>query len=264
MADSTSALAGNLTRLRPFTTGTGRVEFRSGVTRLVLPASSSRQYSDAQIDDYAGLPRRAYRHRPPLRLSLRARFSHGRPADPALAGTAGFGFWNNPFGAQSKLPTLPQAIWFFYASPPSNLALAREVPGCGWKAACLDARRASALAWIPPAPFVLLACRRPALYRALLPRVQRALGISEALLEFRSGDVSDWHAYELEWQRDGARWSVDGAVALEADRPPSGPLGFVAWLDNQYAVVTPQGRIRFGLLDVPDAQWLDIADVGVA
>ena len=44
------------------------------------------------------------------------------------------------------MPTLPRAIWFFYGSLPSNMSLALDVPGYGWKAATIDALRPSALA----------------------------------------------------------------------------------------------------------------------
>jgi len=245
----------------PFLAGGGRVEITSNGARFLLPHASAARYGDAQLDDYAGLPRKRYPHRPPLTLSLRARFSDD---ESALQGTAGFGFWNNPFGAQSKIPALPRAIWFFYSSPPSNMPLAIDVSGFGWKAACIDAGRASALAWAPLAPFVMLACRLPGLYRAIWPRIQRALGISESPLTFREGAMTDWHTYQLEWRRDGARWWVDGESVLETDQPPRGRLGLVVWIDNQYAVVTPQGRIRFGLLDTSREQWLEIADVHLA
>jgi hypothetical protein len=260
-------LDGWLARCTPFLAG-GRLETTPGGARLILPAASSARYADAQLDDYAGLPRRCFPQRPPLRLSLRARFSHSlHPSSvslqPSLIGTAGFGFWNNPFGAQSRFPAPPQAVWFFYTSPPSDMPLALGAPGRGWKAACLDAGRASALVWAPFAPIVALACRAPKLYHFVWPRVQRALGISERLLAFKQGDVTGWRAYELDWRRDGARWGVDGETVLETDRAPRGPLGFVAWIDNQYAVVTPQGKFRFGLLDAPFEQWLEVAEVEV-
>lgn len=258
-----------LSRCTPFLTGGGFIQATPHGTRLILPSASSTQYSDAQLDDYAGLRRGRYPHRPPLRLSLRARFSHnvGPPVtsvqQTSLRGTAGFGFWNNPFGPQSKVPALPRAIWFFYASPPSDMPLALDVPGWGWKAACIDAGRACGLAWAPIAPLVMLACRSARLYGAIWPRVQRALGISESPLAFREGAMSDWHAYELEWRRDGARWWVDGEMALETDRSPRGPLGFVAWIDNQYAVVTPWGNFKFGLLDAPFEQWMEVSEINV-
>lgn len=245
-----------LVHCRRFLIGGGQVQAASGVTRLVLPPILSKQYADAQFDDYAGQRRRQYRHNPPLRLRLRARFSQG-----PLIGTAGFGFWNNPFGPQSKIPAPPQAIWFFYASPPSDMPLALDVPGFGWKAACIDAGRASALACAPFAPPVVLACRSERLYRAIWPRVQRALAIGEKLIDPES--MADWHAYELEWRRDGARWRVDGTTVLETDRSPRGSLGFVAWIDNQYAIVTPQGRLGGGVLQVRGEQWLELNEVEI-
>jgi hypothetical protein len=30
------------------------------------------------------------------------------------------------------------------------------------------------------------------------------------------------------------------------------------WLDNQYMVVTPWGRLGWGLLEVPDQQWMEV------
>ncbi len=271
---------GFLSRCAAFLVGGGRSQATPDGARLILPSASSSRYSDAQLDDYAGLPRQRYPHRPPLRLTLRARFSHNvdsnhdnldvklasqQPARAygSLLGTAGFGFWNNPFGAQSTVPALPQAIWFFCASPPSDMRLATGAPGYGWKAACIDASQWSALAWAPVAPLVMLACRSARLYRALWPHVQHALGIRESPLTFREGDMTDWHTYELEWRRDGARWWVDGGIVLETDRSPRGPLGFVAWIDNQYAVVTPQGRFAFGLLDAPFEEWVEVSGLSV-
>ncbi len=89
--------------------------------RFVTDDATSRQYSNAQVDDYRGLSRRRFPWRPPAKLTVRARFSH--PAGH-LKGTAGFGFWNDPFlMTGARLPALPQAIWFFYASPPSDMRL---------------------------------------------------------------------------------------------------------------------------------------------
>src|SRR5690349_19213483 len=94
------------------------------------------KYTDAQLDDYQGLHRRDFRWRPPLTLTVRARFSHG---PDQLAGTAGFGFWNDPFMmTDSRPPALPRVLWFFFGSKQSDMPLAAGVPGQGWKAATLD------------------------------------------------------------------------------------------------------------------------------
>jgi hypothetical protein len=167
--------------------------------RCVLhPASGQTQpYSDAQITDYKGLPRKNYPWIPPLRLTVRAWTSHSAYD---LKGTAGFGFWNEPFVPVSgDLPRLPRAVWFFFGSPPNNMALAQGVPGYGWKAATLDASRWQFLALAPFAPLGFLLMRIPALYRWLWPLGQRALGASEALLPV---DFIDPHEYTLEWLAD--------------------------------------------------------------
>jgi hypothetical protein len=54
---------------------------------------------------------------------------------------------------------------------------------------------------------------------------------------------------------------VDGQQVLDCATPPRGPLGLVIWLDNQFMVVTPQGRLRHGLLAKPGEQWLEIGSV---
>jgi hypothetical protein len=47
----------------------------------------------------------------------------------------------------------------------------------------------------------------------------------------------------------------------DAPYAPDGPLGFIAWIDNQYAVVTPQGRFGHGLLPLDEPQWLALSQV---
>ncbi|WP_119071846.1 hypothetical protein [Aggregatilinea lenta] len=238
-------------RWSPWTAGCGTVDPVDGALRCTMDGATAQQYSDAQITDYAGLARRDYPWRPPLRLTVRAWLSH--PQD-ALRGTAGFGFWNQPFVPSiHALPRLPRAAWFFFGSAPNDMALAQGVPGWGWKAAVLDASRPAFLALAPFAPLGFLLMRVPALYRRLWPVGQRALGVAEALLPV---DLDTPHIYTLEWRRSGVRFAVDGQPVLDTPRSPRGPLGFIAWVDNQYAVVTPQGRFKFGCLTPPGAQWL--------
>ncbi len=129
-------------------------------------------------------------------------------------------------------------------------------PASGWKAASIDATRPSALALAPFAPFVLLLNRSRRFYRRLWPIVQRGLRIEEQLLPLDL--MPDWHTYSIEWTHDRAVLSVDDRIVLKTDRPPRGRMGFVAWIDNQYAIVTPTGRLGFGLLDVPASQWIDL------
>jgi hypothetical protein len=243
--------------------GAADLEPTGDTLRFVLEGAARRGYSDAQIDDYQGLPRRRFPWHPPLRLTVRARFSH--PAGQLL-GTAGFGFWNDPFVMTGgRLPWLPRALWFFFASPPSDMALAPSVPGYGWKAATIDALRPVALPLAFLALPAILLMNIPALYRLLWPPIQRAVHIGEALVP---AGMTTWHTYVLDWGRDRARFFVDppagrpGEPFLEAPSP-RGPQGLVLWLDNQYLVINPQGRFRWGMLDVPRRQWMEVDHVTV-
>ena len=255
-------------RWRRYVVARGRLEPGESTLRFVLDDATARTYSDAQIDDYQGLPRARFPWRPPLTMTVRARFSHpaarvpgtsqahGTERTPGLRGTAGFGFWNDPFlMTGARVPTLPRAIWFFYASPPSNMRLDMGTPGCGWKAATIDALRPAALLLAPSAPLAALLMNVRPLYRAIWPPIQRALNVAEAALD---APMTDWHTYVLDWGCERARFSVDGEPVLESAPSPHGPLGFVMWLDNQYMVATPWGRLGWGLLDVPDRQWMEV------
>jgi hypothetical protein len=154
---------------------------------------------------------------------------------------------------------LPQAIWFFFASEPSNMALAKGVEGFGFKAATLDASSPATKLLLPFAPLGVLACRVPALYRVLWPAAQRVLKISEKPI---SAAMEEWHDYEVAWSVQGARWVVDGVEMWRSSFSPCGSLGFVAWMDNQYMITTPQGCIRNGTVATGE-QWLEIASLSV-
>ena len=233
--------------------------------RMNLPQTPQGRYSDAQIDDYGQLARAHFPWRPPLRMRVEARSSlpaaHANtPTQSAvLRGTAGFGFWNYPFSVRGDILMLPEAVWFFYASPPSNMALVPGVPGYGWKAQVIHAMRPGALlSTLPMALSASLALltndTRPA-----ARWMQRLSGARETLLDV---DMTTWHSYTLEWHAREALFSVDGELVLRAPDPPARPLGFVAWLDNQFAVATPRGVLRFGSVST-EAQWFETAHLHI-
>lgn len=242
---------------RYYLVGDASAEPTGSTLRLVVSDATRRRYTDAQLDDAHDLPRQRYRWQPPLRLTLRARFSH--PA-AQLRGTAGFGFWNYPSKTSLRhIPTLPRAIWYFFGSPPTDLKLDMQTPGGGcWKAATIDTLRPSALGMLPLALPAALLMNLPPLYRALWPPIQRAVHVGEAALPAGLNEMTDWHVYTLDWGTRSAHFRVDGQTVL-ADAPaPRGPLCLVVWLDNQYAIVTPWGRFGWGLLDSLGRQWLEI------
>ncbi|MCP4362616.1 MAG: hypothetical protein GY796_31810 [Chloroflexi bacterium] len=243
--------------------GGGQVNYCPSPTptyTLQIPPTTQ-GYTDAQIDDY-GRPyihrRRDYPWQQGVRLTCRARFSHGRNE---LKGTAGFGFWNAPFAdPKVKWPTLPQAVWFFFGSPPNNLPLAQSGPAQGWYAAVLDAMTLKAAALIPLAPFVLLANQVTAARQRIWPGIQQQMGIAHALLTL---DMQAWHDYCLDWVAGGCVFEVDGRIILKTSHSPHGPLGFVCWIDNQYLALTPRGYFRWGTLSTDAAQWLQITSLSL-
>ena len=235
--------------------GSGRVRLRENELRLSIPSGSSRQYHDAQVSDYS--PRSLdFRNHPPLRLTVRAR------AEGTFRGTAGFGFWNHAFVPGQRGFRIPRALWFFFASPPSNICLAQGVPGHGWKAAVFDAQRWQFYVLLPLAPLGFLLMRSKTLYRSFWPVGQDAIGVCEAALD--SSLLDGFHSYTIDWLRDRAVFAVDGQVVLKTDKVTGKALGFIAWVDNQYAIVTPQGNFGRGLLDVPQAQSLILQDLDIS
>jgi hypothetical protein len=238
--------------------GRGTLEYTGHTLRFVNTDTTCRQYTDAQIDDYQGVPRGRLPWHAPLTMTVRARFSHN---SDALSGTAGFGFWNDPFMMTgARWPTLPRAIWFFYASPRSNMKLDLATPGCGWKATTIDALGWPFLLLAPTAPVTMPLMHVRSLRRRLWPIAQQAIRVSEASIGV---DMTAWHTYVLEWGTDRARFLVDDRVVLDCDTPPQGRLGCVIWLDNQYAVVTPWGRLGYGLLDAPGRQWMELESLSI-
>ena len=217
---------------------------------MKIPAGDSSAYRFAQIDDYFGLPRRNFPHHS-LTLSLRARTS-----SVSIPGTWGFGLWNDPFGMslgfganRFRLPTLPNAAWFFGASKENHLSFS-DKPAQGFLAQTFRSPKFSPL--LIPAGMALPFSRKAT--RNLLGKViaedSSALGV----------DVTQWHSYRLEWSQNRVAWYVDEVQVFESPVSPNPPLGLVIWIDNQFAAYTPQGKVAFGVLEGGE-EWLEIEDL---
>jgi hypothetical protein len=226
--------------------------------RLEIPAGEASAYRFAQLDDYTRLARRQFPSHAPLTLSLRARVSGN-----SIPGTWGFGLWNDPFGMSLgfggnplRLPALPNAIWFFYASEENWLSFS-DHPGNGLLAQvfCSPQIPSGLLApfGIPFLPF--LATRKT---RRLIRNFLRHI-VSEHGFRL-SQDAMEWHTYRLAWSpRHSAFW-VDDLLMLESPVSATSPLGLVIWIDNQYAAFTPEGKVGFGILK-NEAAWLEIENL---
>lgn len=241
------------------TPGSRVEQIQPGVWRLEIPPGVKGSYRLAQLDDYQALPRRSFRWQPPLRLELRCHTSA-----PELPGTWGFGLWNDPFslslglgGGTQRFPALPNAAWFFFASPQNYLSFRNNMPAQGFLAAVFRSP-------IFPAP--LLALASPVLVLLALPWAARlgrwlmrqVIRQDAALIHT---DVTTWHSYALEWQTNRLSWQVDGEKVMESKVAPQGRLSLVLWIDNQFAALPPRGRLRYGLLANPEAAWIELADI---
>jgi hypothetical protein len=221
--------------------------------RLTIPAGDKNNYKLAQLDDYAKFARRRFPAQPPRTLSLRARTSAA-----SIPGTWGFGLWNDPFGLSIgyggkpfHLPTLPNAIWFFYASKENYLSFG-DKPGNGFLAQAFRSPKFP-LGRLAKVGATLPFSRRQA--RALMSEIVEEEGVQLGV------DVTEWHGYRFEWRPKRSAFWVDETLVLETSVSPRPPLGFVVWIDNQYAAFTPEGKIGFGILENTEPAWLEVEDL---
>jgi len=235
------------------------IEEIEGGWRLKLEASGNQTYRLAQLDDYGKLSRGAFPHQPPVHFSLRARASQNN-----LPGTWGFGLWNDPFGfslgfgaTARRLPAMPNAAWFFFASPENYLAFHDELPGNGAMASVYRSPHIPALFIAFNLPLLpLLAWRSGAKW--LRRRASQLIRQDSKTLE---DDKTRWRKYDLVWEKDHVSFSVDNQERLASPLSPLSPLGLVLWLDNQYAAWPPGGQVRYGTLSTPEDCWVEIKDL---
>ena len=228
--------------------------------RLSIPSGNADKYRNAQVHDYARLPRRQFPHRFPLDFSLLARTSND-----SIPGTWGFGLWNDPFGLSLgfggnplRLPALPNAVWFFGASPENYLSFgsstaASRTPANGFIAQEIRSPKFHPLLILAGLafPFSRKTTRR------LLGKIIGEDGIALSV------NPTEWHKYSFTWEEKQVAFHVDDVQTFESTVSPNPPLGLVIWIDNQFAAFTPEGKIGFGILANPEPVWLEVKDLEI-
>jgi len=262
--------------LKSHTSRHGNIETTPTGWRLVISKGPNTEYRLAQLDDTLQLARRKFPERPPLTLSLRARVS-----SETIPGTWGFGLWNNPFGLSLgfggrplDLPALPNAIWFFHASPQNYLSFREDKPAQGFLAQAFRSPRFHPLLLEAGLTFPFSKRRARKTLSQIVDEDSAVIG----------ADVTQWHNYRLEWSkgvsslrecllgrtpstlrdaktRPYSRLWVDGTLVLDTPVSPHPPLGLVIWVDNQYAAFTPQGKMKWGLEENQTEAWLEVASL---
>jgi len=238
------------------TTLNAKVEKTEKGWKLGIQKGDSLSYRDAQLDDYSLLPRHKFPHQA-LSLSLRAKTSSS-----AIAGTWGFGLWNDPFGLslgfggnQFRLPALPNAAWFFSASPQNYLSFTADKPAQGFLAQTFRSPKFH--------PLLILAgliLPFPPLRETSRKLLSKVIHEDAATL---SVDVTQWHRYRLEWSAKRVLFYVDDAQVFESPVSPNPPLGVIIWIDNQYAAFTPGGKIAFGVLEAEES-WIEVENIVIS
>lgn len=224
--------------------------------RLKIGAGGASSYRGAQLDDYSGLRRSRFPHRPlkTLQVSLSARIS-----TPSAVGTWGFGLWNDPFGLSLgfggnpfRLPALPNAVWFFYASPQNYLSFTSDKPAQGFLAQTFRAPLFHRL-------LILAGLALPFSRKTTRKLLSKVIAEDSSALDI---NATQWHRYSLEWSPRSVAWEVDEARAFESPISPRLPLGFIVWIDNQFAAFTPDGKISAGVLESGEA-WLEAREIAI-
>jgi hypothetical protein len=175
--------------------------------------------------------------------------------------------WNDPFslslgigGGTRRFPALPNATWFFSASPQNYLSFQDDTPAQGF---LVQTFKSPAV----PAPVLALAAIGfpllvlPGIMKLIRPLLGKLIQEDGSRIE---GDVTQWHAYTLEWGPEGVvLFRVDGVPVYETAITPNGRLGLVLWIDNQYLALPPDGKMAYGTLENPETAWLEIKGVTV-
>jgi hypothetical protein len=243
------------------TPGAAVVDLPGGGWRLSIPPVSERTYSLAQLDDTMRLPRKKLQWQAPFTLEIKARVSA-----VGHSGTWGFGLWNDPFsfsmgqgGAARRLPALPNAAWFFYASEQNYLSLGDSLPANGLLAGIFSSIKLPGWALVPAVPLLPLLGWQPSA-RLLRRMGRRCIGEAAARLEV---DPTAWHTYRMEWEAQSVHFCVDGVSVFHSRVSPRGRLGLVIWIDNQYAAFPPDGKLAWGLLANQEAAWMEVVPVEI-
>ena len=75
--------------------------------------------------------------------------------------------------------------------------------------------------------------------------------------------MTEWHEYSLVWEQNRATFAVDGVTVLISPAPPHYPLGFVLWIDNQYAIASEEGKFKFGMIEHKEERWMEIEALSI-
>ena len=235
--------------------GGGEIETIPDGWRLSIPKGFSGKYRNSQIENYKGLSRKKFPIKSSAKVSALLRAS-----SKDSPGTWGIGLWNDPFGikiafgGQRWLPQLPNAAWFFFPAAENHLTFSDAQYVNNSHVGIFSSKQnfgklialTPLMLWKPAARWLR------SQYAKLIQEDGHSLDI----------DVTQWHAYELEYHKDKLRFRVDGNEVFNSNIAVKAPLGLVIWVDNQYSAWLPNGKLKYGTL-ANENFWLEIKDLDV-
>jgi hypothetical protein len=228
---------------------------------LEIPAGKRGGYRLAQLDDYANRSRKDFLWHPPLTTTLLARASY-----KDIPGTWGFGLWNDPFslslglsGGVRRFPALPNTAWFFHASLENHLSFQKDKPAQGFLAQTFNS---------PPMPPGLLALAAPVFPLLTLPWIAKRIRpvIARVIKDDSTSiylDVTQWHQYALQLEQSLVRFKIDNVEIFQTKVAPISPLGFVIWIDNQFASFPPTGKLAYGTMENSRPAWIEVKQIEI-
>lgn len=242
-------------KLTKKTTSGARLERTATKSRVLkIPPGPRGRYRLAQLEDYTQILRRNFPWSPPIKLKINARAS-----SEDIPGTWGFGLWNDPFsfslgfgGGSRRFPALPNAVWFFFASSQNYLSFRNDIPAKGALAATFQAPHTPTPLLIPGVLALPLFAWYPTA-RFIRPLAAKIIKQDAAALHH---NPTKWHTYQFTWKNKQVEFFLDGKSVFQTSVSPRAPLGFVIWIDNQYAAFPPKGGLRFGFLSNEES-WIE-------
>ena len=158
-----------------------------------------------------------------------------------------------------KLPSLPNAAWFFHACELNYLSFNDQAPGNGFLTAVYNSPCLPPLLILPAALGLPLLSLRP-----ISRMVRRIASRLIAYCAACSGlNPTRWRRYEIMIDVDGTRFNIDRRIVFQTTLAPNGALGFVLWIDNQFAAYHPNGSIKAGRRAHHQPAWLDIRELSI-
>ena len=121
----------------------------------------------------------------------------------------------------------------------------------------------------PPIPPALLALAAPVfplltlpwLAKRIRPAIARVIKDDSRSINL---DVTQWNQYTGQLEQSLVRFKIDKAEIFRTKVAPRSPLGFVIWIDNQFASFPPNGKLAYGTMKNSRPAWIEVKQIEIS